>query len=595
VWCGVVVCVVSVWCSVVQRPLLQELAMQRIGFEGDMLEREGRHREHEAARRDAEERWRLRRKEREEVAIEEERIERAQKEEAAAIASARRAKDLQRVIGALDAAQRGREEDLARREAEREEQRRYRQRREAELEAARREEAELADNMISNLDRKYREQEQTAVALRAAEAAFVDRTKVSQESRTRAPFRADRAAEHQTLLSELEAEQEQEAERNAYALEITEADMERRTRAGYRIQRDLDAAVHIVDGDDRALRSRDYRYGKAQTGGPQPTYTDYENRAELARAELGPAQTRSYDGTNQAVFESVQLREQYAAAAYTVDDAASQVRAQPALAQIHNQEEYDYASAPVGALGAVPSEDRALNVRSIPQGRLFAGVLTPRQEIEEAREARHTLQREEKQSALEAARARREEAEYMYSARNVHLQQLQARHEQYLAEATPALAAAQGAASSLTPGAVLSLAAGEAPTPVVQAVCVAACVLLTGDTSLSFDRAREFLLPPEKFVDMIRDFKSESAGPEQIVSVHQAMRSLDVDEVLGASPVAATLLMWTANIARYNQLYTNVCPVRLELSEAAKLLEEADVKRREASKKVSYLLTWRNE
>ena len=44
-------------------------------------------------RRDAEERWRLRRKEREEVAIEEERIERAQKEEAAAIASARRAKE----------------------------------------------------------------------------------------------------------------------------------------------------------------------------------------------------------------------------------------------------------------------------------------------------------------------------------------------------------------------------------------------------------------------------------------------------------------------------------------------------------------------
>ena len=42
--------------------------------------------------------------------------------------------------------------------------------------------------------------------------------------------------------------------------------------------------------------------------------------------------------------------------------------------------------------------------RGIPEGRLFAGVRTPRQEIEEAREARYSLQREEKASAMEAAR-----------------------------------------------------------------------------------------------------------------------------------------------------------------------------------------------
>jgi hypothetical protein len=134
---------------------------------------------------------------------EEERIERAQKEEAAALAAARRAADLHRAVAAMDIAQREREEQLARREAEHEEQRRYRERRETELEAARREEAELADNMISNLDRKYREQEEAAVALRVAEASYVDRSAVQNESRTRAPFRADVAAEHQQVFEEV--------------------------------------------------------------------------------------------------------------------------------------------------------------------------------------------------------------------------------------------------------------------------------------------------------------------------------------------------------------------------------------------------------
>jgi len=250
----------------------------------------------------------------------------------------------------------------------------------------------------------------------------------------------------------------------------------------------------------------------------------------------------------------------------------------------------------VAALGSVPSQDRPLATRGIPEGRLFAGVRTPRQEIEEAREARHSLQREEKASAMEAARARREEAEYIYSARSVHFQQLKARHEQYLAEATPALAAAQAAASSISAGDILALAAAEEPTPVVQAVVVSACVLLTGDLNISFEAARtQVLLPPERFVDALRDFKSENAGPSQVEAVHTAMRTLDVDEVLGASPVAASLLMWTANVARYNQIYRNVCPVRLEMSEATKLLEDADVKRREAAKKVSFLLAFRSD
>jgi hypothetical protein len=570
------------------------LAAQRINFEEEVLAREARHREHEAARRDAEERWRLRRKEREEVMIEQEHIERAKKEEAAAVAAARRAEDLSRVIGALDNAQRERESQLARRESEQEEQRRYRQRREAELEAARREEAELADNMISNLDRKYREQEQTAVALRVAEASYVDRSRLDLESRTRAPFRSDRAAEHLTLLEECDAEKEQENERDAYELMVTEGDFERRTRAAYRLHRELDANVDTTKGDERALKSTDYRYGKSGTGGPEPSRTDYEVRKKLGSHD-GLDQTKAYDATNEAVFEVNDLQEKYASAAQTLEDAAKQVRARPQHANIHNCEEYDFAHATVGAMGSVPSQDRPLVTRGIPEGRLFAGVLTPRQEVEQAREAKFTLKREEEMSALEAARARREEAEYTFSARNVHFQQLKARNEQYLAEATPALAAAQAAASAITPGDVLALASDENSTPVVQAVCVSVGVLLTGHVDTSYEAARDLMYPPERFVDMIRDFQCDAVGPDQIETVHMTMRTLDVDEVLAVSPVAASLLMWTANIARYNQVYASVGPLRLEMSKAAKEVEEADKKRREASKQVSYLLTWRNE
>lgn len=55
----------------------EELAAQRDCFERDMLDREKRHRDAEAQRRDAEEAWRLRRKEREDDLREAERIERA--------------------------------------------------------------------------------------------------------------------------------------------------------------------------------------------------------------------------------------------------------------------------------------------------------------------------------------------------------------------------------------------------------------------------------------------------------------------------------------------------------------------------------------
>lgn len=561
----------------------EQLASQRIDFEEKALAREARHREAEAARRDAQERWRLRRKEREEISQGEERIERSQKEEASAIAAARRAEDLQRVITSLDAAQRQREEALARREAEQEEQRRYRQRREAELEAAQREEAELADNMISNLDAKYREQEQTAVALRVAEAAYVDRSVVERESRTRAPFRADRAAEYKHLLEEVEAAEGEDIEVGACALSYTEGDMERRARAAYRLHRGADTG----HGDQRTLRSQDYRYGGAQTGGPEPTRTDAE-----VRAKMGGAQTQAYDAVNQAAFETADLAGRYAQSAYTYDDAASQTRPRPVHAQIHNTEEFDFAPSTVAGTGGTASQDRALVTRAIPEGRLFAGVLTPRQEMEAAREARHTLKREEERTALEAARARREQAEYTYSARQVHFQQLKARSEQYLAEATPSLAAAQAAASSITPGEVLDLASGDA-LPVVQVVVQAVGIMLTGDEAISFEAARELMLPPERYVDLLRDFNSASVGTPQIEAVHNSMRVLDVDEVLGASPTAAALLMWTANMARYNQVYANVCPVRLEMAEAARAMEEADTERREAAKKLSFLKLWR--
>ena len=71
------------------------------------------------------------------------------------------------------------------------------------------------------------------------------------------------------------------------------------------------------------------------------------------------------------------------------------------------------------------------------------------------------------------------------------------------------------------------------------------------------------------------------------------MRTLDADQVLGASPAAAALMMWTANVARYNQMYSNLAPVRMEMMTTAEELEKADVERREAAKAVSYHLTWK--
>jgi len=562
-----------------------ELSARRSEFETAFLQREAKHREGQAGRRDAEERWRLRRKEREEIVAAEERIERAQKEEAASIAKVARSADLHRAITAMDKAQREREEALARREAEHDEQRRYRERRECELEAARREEAELADNMISNLDRKYREQEETAVAVRMAEASYVDRSKLENESRTRAPFQAYRAAEHLQVAEEVENYAEQQEERDAYSLSLTEGDMERRGRAAYRLHRELNTPMN---GDDRTLKSKSYHYGTDQTGGPTPSGTDHETRAKL-----GSMHVDEYNADNEKTFQSNQLQGEYWESAQTFEDAAGQTRPRPSMAHIHNEEEYDYAASAVSASGNAPAVERPLRKRLVAEGRLFAGVQTPRQEMEEAREAKHTLKREEERSSLEAARARREAAEYMYSARTVHLAQLKARYEQYLAEASPALAAAQAAAGSINPDELASIFADPQAAPVVQAVCVAACILLTGNLDLTYEQARDIMSPPSAFVASLRDSQTENAGQSQVAAVQQLMRTLDVDEVLGASASAAALMMWAANVARYNQTYSNVGPVRMEMAEATQLLEKADVERREAAKYVSYCLTWK--
>jgi len=563
------------------------LAEQRVKFENDVLDREARHREDQSARRDAEERWRLRRKEREEIAREQDRVERAQKEEAAALGKARRAEDLARAIAELDQAQRAREEALSRREAESEEQRRYRERREMELEASRREEAELADNMIGNLDRKFREQEETAVALRVAEASHVDRTAVEQESNTRTPFKAYRAREHLMAFEEVEKYEEQQAERDDAQRHLTEGDFERRQRAAYRLHRQNPTSPK---GDDRSLRgqSKSYRYGGSHTGGPVPSGTDHETRCKL-----GKDHTTEYHSGLEAMYEHGDLTKLYDGAALTLPDAAGQARARPPLAHIHNEEEYDYAASAVGASGSFGPSGRPLVQRGIAEGRLFAGVQTPRQEMEEAREAKHTLKREEKNAKLEAAKARREQAEYVYSARTVHHAQLKSRHEQYLAEATPALAAAQAAAGSITPEEIAAILDHPNPAPVVQAVCASACILLTGDCLLTFPAARQFMNPPERFVSLLRDRRSEMAGENQVAEVQQVMRTLDADQVLGASPAAAALMMWTANVARYNQMYSRLGPVRMEMMQTAEELEKADVERREAAKAVSYLLAWK--
>lgn len=517
----------------------EELAGQRIDFEAKLLAREAQHRENEAMRFEEEERWRLRRKEREEVLREEERIERCQKEEQAALAAGKRAQDLQRIVEAMDVAQREREAQLARREAEQEEQRRYRQRREAELEASRREEAELADNMIANLDQKYREQEQTAVAMRLAEANTVDRSRLERESRTRAPFRADRATEHLTLLEEVDNDAWQEEERCEAAALRSELDAEQRGRAAYRLQRGVQGASH-------------------------PT----------------------------AAMEASSLQAAYDQAASTVHDRTGSTQPLPPGAHIHNGEEYDYTPG-MAAMGHVPNQERPLR-RANPEGRLFGGTLTPRQEIELAREARHELERSEGVSAVEAARVRREEAEYLYSARAVHLAQLKARHEQYLAEATPSITAAQAAAASIQPEEVQAMFEDGRPPAAVQAVCVATVVILTGDTSTDFDQARRHMSNYD-FVDQLRSFHSNGVGMPQIETVHQIMRSLDVEEVLlvSAGSAAASLLMWTANIARYNQVYSNVAPVRFEMAEASRALEEADAQRRDAAKQMAFLTVWR--
>lgn len=564
----------------------EQLSQQREYFERDMLEREKRYRDAQAHRRDAEEAWRLRRKEREDDQRETERIARAGAHKEKAQQDLSRAEDLERVARALDQAQRAREHALAVREEQRDDQRRQRMRREAELEAATREEAELADNMISNMDRQYREQEQAAAALREREAREVDLGKLEAESKTRAPFRAARATEHLKLLSACEREVMESAERDAFALQMTEEDMERRIRASYRIQRGLDQAVDMSDGAARQLRGVDMR---GMHGGPLAHQSDTMNRRKLgtvARDEQQAVRLQQH--------EANKLANHYSDHECSLEDAAGMTRPGPEHTHIHHGEEYDYSFTAAGAAGPVPTQDRALHYGARPDGRLMANVLGPREEMEVAREAKMALEKQTELTQIEAARSRCEEAEFNYSARKVQYAQLQARHEQYLGEATPALAAAQAAAGALVPESLSELHHTPDPTPAVRATVIATHMLLTRGTGQpTYEAARQRLMYSEQMIEELRSFDCDQLPESVLEKVSNMMRTLDVDEVLTQSPVSGTLLLWVANVARFNEVYRLVRPVRVEMQKAAMAMEESDEARRAAAKKLSYSLAWR--
>lgn len=494
-----------------------------------------------------------------------------------------RAQDLERVARALDEAQKAREKALAYRESQRDDQRRQRMRREAELEAAKREEAELADNMISNLDRAYREQEQAAALVREVEARQVDTTELELESRTRAPYRSSRASQHLELSKALERESWEQVEREAMALAMTEEDMERRVRASCRIQRALDDKIGMSNGSSRQLRGVDMR---SLHGGAMANSSDCSRRSKLGTEAL--AQQSEFQVQQQ---EANDLAQRYAGAEYTLADEAAALED----CHTHHTEEYDFSYTAAGGSGPVPLQDRALRREVEAQGRLFSNVLLPRDEMEVARAAKKALEKEEKLTSLEAARCRREQAEYLYAARKVQYSQLEARHEQLLGEATPALAAAQHAAASLQPAQLTELYHAPNPTAAVQATLVAAHVLLTrGAGAATFDAACKRLGYPDLFIDELRSFDCDQLPESALERVSSMMRELDVDEVLMQSPVSGTILLWVANIARYNEVYRLVRPVRVEMQQTAIALEDMDEARRAAAKKLSFSLAWQD-
>jgi len=566
----------------------EELAHQREYFERDMLDREKRHRDAQAGRRDQEEAWRLRRKDREDDQRESERVDRAGKHKLKATEDLSRAEDLHRVADALDQAHKARELALAYREAERDDQRRQRMRREAELEAANREEAELADNMISNLDRAYREQEQAAALVREADSNRIESQALFEESNTRAPFRAARAQEHQKLLTAISREEMEEVQRDNFHTQMTTEDFERRMKAEQRIHRGLDGSIGLADPDQRQLR----QFSSIAAG--QPGGSLWSQNDHTRRAKLGSEARDTQSVRQESMSEANNLANRYAAGEYTLHDAAANSRPRPEHAHVHHFEEYDFSHTAAGAAGPTPLQDRPLHYEYHPEGRIFAGVQGPREEMEVARAAKKALERQERITAIEAARTKREEAEYTYAARKVHYSQLQARHEQLLGEATPALAAAQTAAASLSEGPVLELFNAPDPSPAVRATVNSVQILLTNTPAPpTYEQARQRLQYAELFVNDLRSFNCDNVSEGALELVSSLMRQLDVDEVLIQSPVSATLLLWVANICRYNEIYRLVRPVRMEMQTAAMALEEMDEARRVAAKKLAYTLAWR--
>jgi len=566
----------------------EELAHQREYFERDMLDREKRHRDSEAGRRDSEEAWRLRRKDREDDQRESERVERAGKHKEKAAEDLSRAEDLRRVAEALDQAHKARELALAYREAERDDQRRQRMRREAELEAATREEAELADNMISNLDRAYREQEQAAALVRECDSRRIVNAELFEESNTRAPFRSARAEEHQKLLCGVSREEMEEVQRNDFHSLMTTEDFERRVRANQRIHREVDHAIGVSDPDQRQLRQF------SQIAAGQPGGSLWLQGDTTRRNKLG-SEARDHQSARREVLSSANdLANRYAGGEYTVHDAAGDSRPRPEHVHVHHNEEYDFSYTAAGAAGPTPMQDRPLHYEYHAEGRPFAGIQGPREELEVAREAKKALERQEKLTAIEAARTKREEAEYTYAARKVQYSQLQARHEQLLGEATPALAAAQTAAASLSEGPVIELNNAPAPSPAVMATVISVHILLTNSAVVpTYEQARQRLQYADLFVGDLRNFNCDHVSEASLEQVSALMRQLDVDEVLIQSPVSATLLLWVANICRYNEVYRMVRPVRIEMQGATRALEDMDEARRVAAKKLAYTLAWR--
>jgi dynein heavy chain len=261
---------------------------------------------------------------------------------------------------------------------------------------------------------------------------------------------------------------------------------------------------------------------------------------------------------------------------------------------VHHHEELDFSHTAAGAAGPTPLLDRPLQHKYQPEGRVFAGVQGPREELEVAREAKKSLERQERLTAIEASRTKREEAEYTYAARKVQYAQLQARHEQLLGEATPALAAAQTAAASLSEAPLTELRNAPAPSPAVMATVISVHILLTNSpTAPSYQQAAQRLQYPDLFINDLRNFNCDHVSEASLEQVSALMRQLDVDEVLIQSPVSATLLLWVANICRYNEVYRMVRPVRIEMQGAALALEDMDEARRVAAKKLSYTLAWR--